>query len=106
MGEDLFAKNLRLSFDAGFRGRHKESMGLMSGTHGSPFGRRRMCFARTAALQGGFEKQKVNASRDFLHQSLHHVQKSFESYARNMFCSRVRHGPKSIKHRKNYGFVA
>ena len=24
---------------------------LSSGTHGSPFGRRRMCFARTAALQ-------------------------------------------------------
>ena len=65
-----------------------------------------MCFARTAALQGGFEKQKVNASKEFLQQFVHHVQKSFESYARNMFCSRVGHVPKSIKHRKNLGFVA
>ena len=65
-----------------------------------------MCFARTAALQGGFEKQKVNASKEFLQQFVHHVQKSFESYARNMFCSRVGHVPKSIKHRKNCGFVA
>ena len=80
--------------------------GLLFGTLGSPFGRRRMCCARTAALQGGYEKQKVNASRDFLQQSLHHVQKSFESYAKNMFGSRVRHVPKSIKHRKNCGFVA
>ena len=58
MGEGPFAKNLRLSFDAGFRGRHKESMGLMSGTHGSPFGRLRMCCARTAALQERNEKPK------------------------------------------------
>ena len=29
-----------------------------------------MCFARTAALQGGYEKQKVTASRDFLQQLL------------------------------------
>ena len=65
-----------------------------------------MCCARTAALHGGYEKQKVNASRDFWQQSLHHVQKSFESYAKNMFCSRVRHAPKSIKHRKNCDFVA
>ena len=65
-----------------------------------------MCCARTAALQGGYEKQKVNASRDFLQQSLHHVQKSFESYAKDMVCSRVRHVPKSIKHRKNGGCVA
>ena len=34
-----------------------------------------MCFARTAALHGGNEKQKVNASRFFLQQSLHHVEK-------------------------------
>ena len=44
-----------------------------------------MCCARTAALQGGYEKQKVNASRDFLQQSLHHVQKSFESYQKACF---------------------
>ena len=65
-----------------------------------------MCFARTAALQDGYEKQKVNASRDFLQQSLHHVQKGFESYAKNAFCSCVRHAAKSVKHRKNCGFVA
>ena len=65
-----------------------------------------MCCARTAALQGGYEKQQVNASRDFLQQSIHHVQKSFASYAKNMLCSCVRHVPKSIKHRKNCGFVA
>ena len=65
-----------------------------------------MCFARTAALQGGFEKQKVNASKGFLQQSMRHVQKSFESYGKNMFCRHVRHVPKSIKHRKNCGFVA
>ena len=65
-----------------------------------------MCCARTAALQDGYEKQQVNASRDFLQQSLHHVQKSFESNAKNAFCSCVRHAPKSIKHRKNCGFVA
>ena len=65
-----------------------------------------MCFARTAALQGGFEKQKVNAGKDCLQQPVHHVQKSFESYAKNAFCSCVRHAPKSIKRRKNYGFVA
>ena len=63
-----------------------------------------MCFARTAALQGGYEKQKVTASRDFLQQSLHHVQKSVESYAKTAFCSCVRHVRKSIKHRKNCGF--
>ena len=34
-----------------------------------------MCVARTAALHGGNEKQKVHASRDFLQQFLHHVQK-------------------------------
>ena len=65
-----------------------------------------MCCARTAALQGGSVKHKVNASRDFLQQLLHHVQKSFESYAKNMFCRRVRHVPKSVKHRQNRGFVA
>ena len=53
-----------------------------------------MCCARTAALQGGYEKQKVNASRDFLQHSLHHVQKSLESYAKNMFGSREWHVPK------------
>ena len=58
-----------------------------------------MCFARTTALQ-------VNASRDFWQQSLHHVQKSFESYAKSVFFSCVRHVPMSIKHRKNCGFVA
>ena len=34
-----------------------------------------MCCARTAALHCGNKKQKVNASRVFLQQSLHHVQK-------------------------------
>ena len=72
----------------------------------SQLGFNSMCFARTAALQGGFEKQKVKASKDFLQQFVHHVRKSFESYARKMFCSRVRHVPKSIKHHKNCGFVA
>ena len=33
-----------------------------------------MCCARTAALQGGYEEQKMNASRDFMQQSLRHVQ--------------------------------
>ena len=56
-----------------------------------------MCCARTAALLGGDEKQKVNASRDFLQQSLHHVQKSFASYAKNAFCSCVGHASKPIK---------
>ena len=65
-----------------------------------------MCCACTAALQGGYEKQKVNASRDFLQQSVHNVQQSQERYAKNAFCSRVRHVPKFIKHRKNCGFVA
>ena len=44
-----------------------------------------MCCARTAALQGGFEKQNVNASGDFLQQSLHLVPESFESYAETCF---------------------
>ena len=61
--------------------------------------------ARTAALQGGYEKQKVNASRDFLQHSLHHVQKSLESYAKNMFGSREWHVPKFMKHRKNCGLL-
>ena len=65
-----------------------------------------MCFARTAALQGEFEKQKVNASKGFLQQSMRHVQKSFESYGKNMFCRHVWHVSKSIKHRKKCGFVA
>jgi hypothetical protein len=65
-----------------------------------------MCCARTAALQGGYEKQKVNASRDFWQQSLHRVRKSRESYTKNTFCSCVGHALKSIKHRKNCGFVA
>ena len=34
-----------------------------------------MYCARTAALQGGYEKQKVNASKVFLQQSLQHVEK-------------------------------
>ena len=72
----------------------------------SQLGSNSMCFARTAALQGGFEKQTVNASKEFLQQFAHHVQKSFESYARNMFCSRVGHVPKFMKHRKNCGFLA
>ena len=70
------------------------------------FGANSMCCARTAALQGGYEKQKVNASRGFLQQSLHHVPKSLESYAKSTFCSCGRHVPKFIKHRKNCGFVA
>ena len=56
-----------------------------------------MCFARTAALQGGFEKEKVNASKEFLQQFVHEVQKSFESYAGNMFCSRVRGMVRSLE---------
>ena len=65
-----------------------------------------MCCARTAALQGGYEKQKVNASRNVLQQSLHHVLTSCESYAKYVVCTHVRHAPKSTKHRKNCGFVA
>ena len=34
-----------------------------------------MCVARNPALQGGNEKQKVNASKVFLQQSLQHVEK-------------------------------
>ena len=34
-----------------------------------------MCCARTAALHSGNEKQKVNASKVFLQQSLQHVEK-------------------------------
>ena len=37
MGESPFAKNLRLSFEAGFRGRHRKKA-LLSGTHGIPSG--------------------------------------------------------------------
>ena len=48
----------------------------------SQLGSNSMCCARTAALQGGFEKQKVNARRDFIQQSVHHVQQSYESYAK------------------------
>ena len=65
-----------------------------------------MCCARTAALQGGYKKQKMNTSRDFLQQLLHQVPKSLESYAKNAFRSRARHVSKPIKHRKNCGFVA
>ena len=65
-----------------------------------------MCCARTAALQGGFEKQKVNASKGVLQQSMRHVQKSFESYGKNMLCRHVWHVPKCIKHRKNCGVLA
>ena len=72
----------------------------------SQLGSNSMCCARTAALQGGLEKQKVNASRNFLQQSVHNVQQSQESYAKNTFCTRVQHVPKLIKHRKNCGFVA
>ena len=42
-----------------------------------------MCCARTAAQQGGYEKQKENACRDFLQQSLHHVRQCVESYQTN-----------------------
>ena len=44
---DLEAKPLTQALEAGT----ERMKALMSGTHGSPFGRRRMCFARTAALQ-------------------------------------------------------
>ena len=44
-----------------------------------------MCFARTAALQGGFEKQKVNASKEFLQQFVHHVQKSLKATQETCF---------------------
>ena len=53
----------------------------------SQLGSNSMCCARTAALQGGCVKQKVNASRDFLQQSMHPVQPSFESYAKTTFGS-------------------
>ena len=65
-----------------------------------------MCCARTAALQGGNEKQKVNDSRDFLQQFLHHVPKPPQSHAKNTFCGCARDAPKFIKHSKNCGFVA
>ena len=51
----------------------------------SQLGSNSMCFARSAALQGGFEKQKVNASKGFLQQSMRHVQESFESYEKTCF---------------------
>ena len=35
-----------------FSGMHFWSLDLLSGTHGSPFGRRRMCCAQTAAPEG------------------------------------------------------
>ena len=41
----------------------------------------------------------------FLQQSLHHVQKSIESCAKNTFCSCVRHVRKFIKHRENYEII-
>ena len=77
----------------------------MSGTQIGQLGSNSMCCARTAALQGGNEKQKVNASRDFLQHSLHHVQKSFASYGKNAFCGCVGHASKPIKHCKTCGFV-
>ena len=43
-----------------------------------PLGGGGICFVRTAALQGGFEKQKVNASMDCWQQPVHHAQESFE----------------------------
>ena len=64
-----------------------------------------MCFARTAALHCGYEKQKVNASRDFWQQFLHHVQKCCEIHAKNMFCGCMSNAPKSVKPSKNCGFV-
>ena len=83
-----------------------EAFGTALGAQDGQFGSNSVCCARTAALQGGYEKQKVKASRDFLQQLLHHVPKSLESYAKNVFFSRVRHVSKFIKHRKNCGFVA
>ena len=41
----------------------------------SQLGSNSMCCARTAALHSGNEKQKVNASKVFLQQSLQHVEK-------------------------------
>ena len=44
---------LGFAFEAGLRGRHNRKVkGLMFGTLGSPFGRRRMCGAQPAAPEG------------------------------------------------------
>ena len=49
---------------------------LVSSTHGSPFGRRRMCFARTAALQGG-----TKSPRECQHEAPAVI---------NAFCAKIR----------------
>ena len=47
------------AFEAGLRGRHTRKVkGLMSGTLGSPFGRRRMCDAQTAAPEVKRQKRR------------------------------------------------
>ena len=97
----------RHHFEKTFNLRGSKGAGpLIFGGQNGQLGANSMCCARTAALQGGFEKQKVNARRGFLQQSVHRVQQSHESYAKNTCSSSVRHVPKSIKHRKNCGFVA
>ena len=57
-----------------------------------------MCVARTAALQGGVEKQKVNGSRDVVQQSVHYVQESKESHARNII-GQTKTDPRQVQNR-------
>ena len=59
-----------------------------------PFGRRRMCFARTAALHGGDKRQKVKASRAFVQHQQHNVQKCPKTNAR-----RTMTGPRQTQDR-------
>ena len=57
-GKALVAGILGFAFEAGLRGRHNRQMkGLMSCTHGSPFGRRRMCAQRTYRRAAGGERK-------------------------------------------------
>ena len=53
MGEGTGGRHLGFAYEAGFieAGESKVKAPLSS-THGSPFGRRRMCYAQTAAPEG------------------------------------------------------
>ena len=63
-GKALGVGILGCAFEAGFRGRQfLAGSGSLSGTLGSPFGRRRMCCARTTALQGKNEKPQEMQAR-------------------------------------------
>ena len=53
-----------------------------------------MCFARTAALQGGDERQKVKASRAFVQHLKHNVQKCPKTIS-----GRAKTGPRGIQDR-------